>query len=260
MTNEEKINRLRNIQRCRPIKTMEEYQDFEALEASIEDIKTLGEIESRHGNALKELIEERLSSNRLMAVSGMSVEELTDALMKGYRLVSPEEPRERSDKKCCNDLFNQEWFDRAEPSTNTGKGSEREEMTLDKAIEHAEEVAEEQDKLCKRYDDASGYTRSHNEDIRTSDAKQCERCAEEHRQLAEWLTELKQLRERAQWIPTKERLPDCGEDVLTCNSNGFIEIQSLEIPYGYWADQHGDATDFDEVVKWMPLPKSHEPH
>ena len=71
-------------------------------------------------------------------------------------------------------------------------------MTLDEAIAHAEEVAKEQDKLCKRYDDASGYSRSHNDDIRTSDAKKCERCAEDHRQLAEWLRELKAYREKEQ--------------------------------------------------------------
>ena len=66
-------------------------------------------------------------------------------------------------------------------------------MTLESAIKHCEEVAEEQDKLCKRYDDASGYTRSHNEDIRTTDAKKCEKCASEHRQLAEWLTDYQRL-------------------------------------------------------------------
>ena len=38
----------------------------------------------------EELAEERLANNRLMAVSGMSIEELTDAFTKGYRLVSPE--------------------------------------------------------------------------------------------------------------------------------------------------------------------------
>lgn len=69
-------------------------------------------------------------------------------------------------------------------------------MTLDEAIKHCEEVAEEQDKLCKRYDDASGYSRSHNEAIRTADAGRCEECAKEHRQLAEWLKELKALREQ----------------------------------------------------------------
>jgi hypothetical protein len=67
-------------------------------------------------------------------------------------------------------------------------------MTLDGAIKHAEEVAEEQDKLCKRYDDASGYSRSHNESIRVADAKRCERYANEYRQLAEWLKELKEAR------------------------------------------------------------------
>ena len=66
---------------------------------------------------------------------------------------------------------------------------------LDEFISHCEEVAEEQDKLCKRYDDASGYSRSHNEAIRTNDAKRCEECAKEHRQLAEWLRELKRYKE-----------------------------------------------------------------
>lgn len=66
-------------------------------------------------------------------------------------------------------------------------------MTLEEAIKHAEEVAVEQDKLCKRYDDASGYSRSHNEAIRVTDAKKCEECAKEHRQLAEWLKDYKRL-------------------------------------------------------------------
>lgn len=90
MTNEEKINRLRNIQRCTPIHDTEDCQDLGALEAAIEAIKILDRIESRLGIALKELEGESLANNRLMAVSGMSVEELTDAFTKGYRLVSPE--------------------------------------------------------------------------------------------------------------------------------------------------------------------------
>ena len=69
-------------------------------------------------------------------------------------------------------------------------------MILDEAIKHAEEVAVEQDKLCKRYDDASGYSRSHNEAIRTTEAKRCEKCASEHRQLAEWLKDYKRLKEQ----------------------------------------------------------------
>ena len=81
-------------------------------------------------------------------------------------------------------------------------------MTIDEAAKHCEEVAIEQDKLCKRYDDASGYSRSHNEAIRTTDAKRCEKCAEEHRQLAEWLRELKQLKEQEFYVTTRELSDD----------------------------------------------------
>lgn len=66
-------------------------------------------------------------------------------------------------------------------------------LSLEEAIKHCEEEAKEQDKLCKRYDDASGYSRSHNEAIRTTNAKRCEECAAEHRQLAEWLKALKEI-------------------------------------------------------------------
>lgn len=87
-------------------------------------------------------------------------------------------------------------------------------MTLDKAIKHAEEVAEEQVKLCKRYDDASGYSRSHNESIRTTDAKRCEECAEEHRQIAEWLKELKSYREDLENDEEFKEIFELIEDIL----------------------------------------------
>ena len=55
---------------------------------------------------------------------------------------------------------------------------------LDEAIKHAEEVAEQNEAIyamhCK---------------MGTQDEPKCKKCAEEHRQLAEWLTELKELRE-----------------------------------------------------------------
>ena len=52
-------------------------------------------------------------------------------------------------------------------------------MTLDEAIKHAEEVAEEHTK----YNIYGGF-------------ESCDKCAEEHRQLAEWLKELKEYREQ----------------------------------------------------------------
>jgi len=99
MTNEEKINRLRYIQECTPIHTRDDILDLDALEAAIEDIETLGKIESLLGNVLierrlgyvlKEFDKKSLAINILTAVCGMNIEELTDAFTKGYRLVSPE--------------------------------------------------------------------------------------------------------------------------------------------------------------------------
>ena len=56
-------------------------------------------------------------------------------------------------------------------------------MTLDEAIQHCEKVAKEQEHLCKC-----------NDDYNFSQPK-WRKCAEEHRQLASWLKELKLLRE-----------------------------------------------------------------
>jgi hypothetical protein len=70
-------------------------------------------------------------------------------------------------------------------------------MTLDEAIKHAEEVADEKKKeACNLYD-AKDYEES----------RDCIWCSEEHRQLAEWLKGLKQLREQTRWIACSERLP-----------------------------------------------------
>ena len=67
-------------------------------------------------------------------------------------------------------------------------------MTIDEAITHCLEVAKEQDKLATRYEDASGYSRTHIESLRTNESIKCRECAKEHRQLAEWLKELKKWR------------------------------------------------------------------
>jgi hypothetical protein len=73
-------------------------------------------------------------------------------------------------------------------------------MTLDEAIKHTEEVAEEKEKEAKEWHENQvrkcklipfpfsemDYTREN----------ECKQCAKEHRQLAKWLKELKQLREQ----------------------------------------------------------------
>ncbi len=70
-------------------------------------------------------------------------------------------------------------------------------MTLDEAITHCEEVAEEKDKsveLCRAV--------KATEDLITK----CEDCAEEHRQLAEWLKDYKRLLEQE---PKTGHCKDC---------------------------------------------------
>ena len=72
-------------------------------------------------------------------------------------------------------------------------------MTIDEAIKHAEEVAEE---------------------------KRCEKCGEEHRQLAEWLKELKQLRKQEKtghWIDhSDEGYVECSNCGSATNCDGNI--------------------------------------
>jgi hypothetical protein len=59
-------------------------------------------------------------------------------------------------------------------------------MTLESAIKYCEEVAEEQEKLCK-VNDSFNFSQP-----------RWRECAEEHRQLAKWLKELKNLKEKAE--------------------------------------------------------------
>ena len=123
-------------------------------------------------------------------------------------------------------------------------------MTIDEAIQHCEEVAKEQDKLCKRYDDASGYTRSHNEDIRTTDAKKCAECAEEYRQLAEWLKDYKRqtdtldkVRAEIGMYEADCRLQGGTDECEKCNSNVFGSI--YRIIDKYKAESEAQDADSD---------------
>jgi hypothetical protein len=106
-------------------------------------------------------------------------------------------------------------------------------MTIEEAIKRAEETAIGEDELCKRYDRASGYSRNHDETIRTTDAKRCEKIAQEHRQLAEWLKDYKRLLENSSEIPT-------GSD--DCISRQAVEdamydaTRAMDLNYGQIMD------------------------
>ena len=63
-------------------------------------------------------------------------------------------------------------------------------LTLDEAIKHCEEVAEQKDLESGFDTDNERYTMTDNE------RADCKECADEHRQLGEWLRELKQFKEQ----------------------------------------------------------------
>lgn len=73
-------------------------------------------------------------------------------------------------------------------------------MKIDEAIKHAEGVAEENSKsheewlACKNRGNV-GWSKSDIEAVDKS-IEQCKKCAEEHRQLAEWLKDYKRLKEQ----------------------------------------------------------------
>ncbi len=83
------------------------------------------------------------------------------------------------------------------------------------------------------------------------------------RQLAEWLTELKKLREQTRWIPVSERLPEDGEIVLITSSDMYL---SKLKPWCGWKNRNNWYTftaNGSYLIKypiaWMPLPEPFEP-
>lgn len=115
-------------------------------------------------------------------------------------------------------------------------------MTLDEAIKHAEEVAAEKKKeACNLYD-----AKNHEE------SRECIWCSEEHRQLAEWLKELKQIREQTRWIPVSEKLPE---------KTGIYLISIGDLVTSKSFDGHNFRTE--SAIRfipdaWMPLPKPYK--
>lgn len=145
-------------------------------------------------------------------------------------------------------------------------------MTLDEAIKHCERVAEE------KFNNAVYILDKMKSDIAISNAEECKRCAEEHRQLAEWLKELKQLREQTRWILCSERLPEEREWIgtkrfeTTISDKVFVTLENSkgERYTQYLSFQNGklSTTDQSKVdaffeggtpIAWMPKPQPYNP-
>ena len=132
-------------------------------------------------------------------------------------------------------------------------------MTLDEAIKHAEEVAEKFESLHERYENMD-------EDrlLFRVEENECKNCAKEHRQLANWLKELRAYRKMyhkeheddcLSWISCSERMP---------KQNEYIEYYLIQDEYGDMCvarytkkGWHPIESLFflDDVVAWIPLPK-----
>lgn len=82
----------------------------------------------------------------------------------------------------------------------------------------------------------------------------CSECADEHRQLAEWLAELKKYK----WIPISEQLPVNGKIVLVTrqcqNKNWYVEQDE------YYDDTGFESGADENIVAWMPLPEPYRPY
>ena len=79
-------------------------------------------------------------------------------------------------------------------------------MTLDEAIKHCLEVADSKEREAEFETDYACYFMTDKE------REECKECAAEHRQLAEWLTELKQWRRVYGVCPSYEMcIPECKE-------------------------------------------------
>ncbi len=128
-------------------------------------------------------------------------------------------------------------------------------MTIDEAIKHTEKIAEKYESDLKVYENLD-----EDRSLFKEEENSCKKCVKEHRQVAEWLKELKTLREQTRWIPASERLPKVNEyvgnvckyylvqnefgDMLvaTYTNNGWIPINTMQ------------ALEYD-VVAWMSLPE-----
>jgi len=86
-------------------------------------------------------------------------------------------------------------------------------LTLDEAIKHCLEVAEENDLAAGTYELLAENNHNVYERLTAeTNSSRCAECAADHRQLAEWLTELKKFREVYGVCPAYEMcIPECKE-------------------------------------------------
>ena len=74
----------------------------------------------------------------------------------------------------------------------------------------------------------------------------------EYKQLAEWLTELKERREADRWIPVTERLPN-KEGVKCLVTTDYGDVCEDKFVSGVFVLNRGG------VIAWKPMPEAYKP-
>ena len=130
-------------------------------------------------------------------------------------------------------------------------------MTLDEAIKDMETIAEENQRVVDTKDVTIDMLFCDDEEIEER-LEKYQKSAENYRQLAEWLKELKQLRERTRWIPVGEKLPEEKVEVLATTGWESITIAERYSANDYFINEGATNADEDDIIAWMPLPEPYK--
>ena len=154
-------------------------------------------------------------------------------------------------------------------------------MTLDEAIKYCEEVAVEQKSNAHKYEDLMLVEQNIKHITQAKYLEEsmndCEECAADHLQLAEWLKELKQLREQTRWTPISEgdKLPSdwvlvqiqennrylgevpCVAKYQESEDDWIIVNDNVHYLKGYINKERYEE-DMISVIAWTPLPKQYK--
>ena len=101
-------------------------------------------------------------------------------------------------------------------------------MTLEEAIEHAENAAKNNEKKAVRFRKHGGY-------VFEDEARECEKCANEHRQLAEWLKELQAYRKDRRLV--RMTLGRCASVLSGTEAKGRMMSKTY-----YRSEDQGDSS------------------
>lgn len=107
-------------------------------------------------------------------------------------------------------------------------------MTIDEAIAHALEVAEQNEKQADKWQEKGGEE--------WGETTACRECATDHRQLAEWLKELKEAKRLLKLAV--EDFKEINSDILTCKYCKWYSAETDECTY------YPDDTPCETICGW----------